>query len=400
MPKARKKKAEAFGGFYTIMDKFDLHTKILIGGDVLRSMMQGMHRAFIVTDSFMASSGRTAYLTDPMDAAGVEYRIYSEVGPDPDIDMVTAGVSVILDFQPDAVIAFGGGSPIDAAKAIMYFAARQAGLKDCPFIAIPTTSGTGSEVSKFAVITDRARGIKYPLIDECLLPDYAVLDAELTRSVPPRVTADTGLDVLTHAIEAYVCTEANSFTDALAEKAVKLVYENLLTAYREPDNLEARQNMHNASCMAGAAFSNAGLGLCHSMAHALGAQAHIPHGRANAILLPYVMSYNAGCETSLTETAKQYATLAGYIGLQSSSIRQSAINLIRTVRQLEKHMGVPQTIKEAGVEEAKFREMLEPMAEAALADRCTGTTPKQPTKEDIISLYELAYAGSSRVKRG
>ena len=380
------------------MDKFDLHTKILIGGDALRSMMQGMHRAFIVTDSFMASSGRTAYLTDPMDAAGVEYRIYSEVGPDPDVDMVTAGVSVILDFQPDAVIAFGGGSPIDAAKAIMYFAARQAGLKDCPFIAIPTTSGTGSEVSKFAVITDRARGIKYPLIDESLLPDYAVLDAELTRSVPPRVTADTGLDVLTHAIEAYVCTEANSFTDALAEKAVKLVYENLLTAYREPDNLEARQNMHNASCMAGAAFSNAGLGLCHSMAHALGAQAHIPHGRANAILLPYVMSYNAGCETSLTETAKQYATLAGYIGLQSSSVRQSAINLIRTVRQFEKHMGIPQTIKEAGVDEAAFREMLEPMAEAALADRCTGTTPKKPTKEEIISLYELAYSGSSRIK--
>ena len=380
------------------MDKFDLHTKILIGGDALRSMMQGMHRAFIVPDSFMASSGRTAYLTDPMDAAGVEYRIYSEVGPDPDVDMVTAGVSVILDFQPDAVIAFGGGSPIDAAKAIMYFAARQAGLKDCPFIAIPTTSGTGSEVSKFAVITDRARGIKYPLIDESLLPDYAVLDAELTRSVPPRVTADTGLDVLTHAIEAYVCTEANSFTDALAEKAVKLVYENLLTAYREPDNLEARQNMHNASCMAGAAFSNAGLGLCHSMAHALGAQAHIPHGRANAILLPYVMSYNAGCETSLTETAKQYATLAGYIGLQSSSVRQSAINLIRTVRQFEKHMGIPQTIKEAGVDEAAFREMLEPMAEAALADRCTGTTPKKPTKEEIISLYELAYSGSSRIK--
>lgn len=379
------------------MDKFDLHTKILIGGDALRSMMQGMRRAFIVTDSFMASSGRTAYLTEPMEAAGVEYRIYSDVGPDPDVDMVTAGVSVILDFQPDAVIAFGGGSPIDAAKAIVYFAARQADLKDCPFIAIPTTSGTGSEVSKFAVITDRERGIKYPLIDESLLPDYAVLDAELTRSVPPRVTADTGLDVLTHAIEAYVCNEANSFTDALAEKAVKLVYENLLTAYREPDNLEARQNMHNASCMAGAAFSNAGLGLCHSMAHALGAQAHIPHGRANAILLPFVMSFNAGCETALTPTAGRYAALAALIGLGSSSTRQSAINLIRTVRQMEKHMGVPQTIRDAGVAEEDFERMLEPMAEAALADRCTAATPKQPKKEDIIRLYEQAYRGTSRV---
>ncbi len=363
-----------------LMDKFDLHTKILIGGDALRSMMQGMHRVFIVTDAFMAKSGRTAYLTDPIEQAGAEYRIYSEVGPDPDINMVTAGVSVIMEFQPDAVIAFGGGSPIDAAKAIMYFAARQAGLKDCPFIAIPTTSGTGSEVSKFAVITgggspidaakaimyfaarqaglkdcpfiaipttsgtgsevskfavitdkergikyplidesllprqaglkdcpfiaipttsgtgsevskfavitDKERGIKYPLIDESLLPDYAVLDAELTQSVPAKVTADTGLDVLTHAIEAYVCNEANSFTDALAEKAIRLVYHNLLTAYREPGNLEARQAMHDASCMAGAAFSNAGLGLCHSMAHALGAQAHIPHGATKPIPLP------------------------------------------------------------------------------------------------------------------
>ncbi|MBQ8144518.1 MAG: iron-containing alcohol dehydrogenase [Butyricicoccus sp.] len=381
------------------MDKFDLHTKVLIGGDGLRAMMQDMHRAFIVTDAFMASSGAVSYLTGPLEAAGVAYRIYSEVGPDPDINMVTAGVSVILEFQPDAVIAFGGGSPIDAAKAIMYFAHRQAGLKDCPFIAIPTTSGTGSEVSKFAVITDRDKGVKYPLIDESLLPDYAVLDAELTKTVPPRVTADTGMDVLTHAIEAYVCTEANSFTDALAEKAVKLVYENLLTAYREPENLEARQNMHNASCMAGAAFSNAGLGLCHSMAHALGAQAHIPHGRANAILLPYVMSFNAGCETSLTATAGRYAELAAYLGLQATSTRQTAINLIRTVRQFEKHMGIPQTIQEAGVDESAFREMLEPMAEAALADHCTGTTPKKPTKQDIIELYELAYTGTARVKR-
>lgn len=378
--------------------KFDLHTKVLIGGDDLRAMMQSMKRAFIVTDSFMASSGAVSYLTEPLEAAGVDYRIYSEIGPDPDVNMVTAGVSVILDFQPDAVIAFGGGSPIDAAKAIMYFAHNQAGLKDCPFIAIPTTSGTGSEVSKFAVITDRDKGIKYPLIDESLLPDYAVLDAELTKTVPPRVTADTGMDVLTHAIEAYVCTEANSFTDALAEKAVKLVYENLLVAYREPGNLEARQNMHNASCMAGAAFSNSGLGLCHSMAHALGAQAHIPHGRANAILLPYVMSYNAGCETKLTPTADRYAELSAYLGLQATSIRQTTINLVRTVRQFEKHMGIPQTIKEAGVDEAAFRAMLEPMAEAALADRCTGTTPKKPTKQEIMDLYELAYTGTARVK--
>lgn len=379
------------------MDKFNLHTQVLIGGDALRDMMQGMHRAFIVTDAFMAQSGRTAYLTAPLTAAGVEYRIFSDIAPDPDIDMVTAGVSAVMAFQPDAVLAFGGGSPIDAAKAIMYFAARQFDLRDCPFIAIPTTSGTGTEVSKFAVITDRGRGIKYPLIDDSLLPDYAVLDAELTRSVPPAITADTGLDVLTHAIEAYVCTEANTFTDALAEKAIRLVHEHLLTAYREPDNMTARQGMHNASCLAGAAFSNAGLGLCHSMAHALGAQAHIPHGRANAILLPYIMSWNAGCETKLTETAGQYAEIAVLLGLGATNVRQSAINLIRTVRSLEKHMGVPQSIKEAGVDAAAFADMLEPMAEAAMADRCTGTSPKPPTREDIIGLYRQAFGGSSRM---
>lgn len=257
----------------------------------------------------MHESGRVSYLTDKIKAEGAKWEIFSDVTPDPDIETVTAGVAKILEFQPDTVIALGGGSPIDAAKAIAYFAAKQIDLRDCPFVAVPTTSGTGNQVSKFAVITDRARGIKYPLSDDTLLPDYAVLDAELTCSVPPKVTADTGLDVLTHAIEAFVCTEANAFTDALAEKSVKLVDHYLLLAYKEPDNREARQGMHNASCLAGAAFSNAGLGLCHSMAHAMGAQFHIPHGRANAILLPVVMSFNAGCETTLTRLQRAALSL-------------------------------------------------------------------------------------------
>lgn len=378
------------------MDKFDLHTKILIGGDVIRKMLAGMQRVFIVTDRFMHESGAVSYLTDQM-GDHAQYQIFSEVTPDPDIDIVTEGVSNILYFQPDAVIALGGGSSIDAAKAIMYFAARQFDLRDVPFIAIPTTSGTGSEVSKFAVITDRTKGVKYPLIDDALLPDYAVLDAALTKTVPPKITADTGLDVLTHAIEAYVCTEANDFTDALAEKAVKLVDQHLLHAYQEPDNLKARQGMHNASCLAGAAFSNAGLGLCHSMAHALGARAHIPHGRANAILLPYVMSFNAGCETTLTDTASRYAQLSAELGIGSSSIRQSALNLIHLVRRLEARMEIPQCLKDAGVTEEQLEEMLEPMADAALADRCTATNPKTVTREDIIGLYRQAFVKGTRI---
>ena len=378
------------------MDKFDLHTKIFIGSASFDKMLEQRRRVFIVTDKFMHESGRVSYLTDKIKAEGAKWEIFSDVTPDPDIETVTAGVAKILEFQPDTVIALGGGSPIDAAKAIVYFAAKQIDLRDCPFVAVPTTSGTGSEVSKFAVITDRARGIKYPLIDDTLLPDYAVLDAELTCSVPPKVTADTGLDVLTHAIEAFVCTEANAFTDALAEKSVKLVDHYLLLAYKEPDNREARQGMHNASCLAGAAFSNAGLGLCHSMAHAMGAQFHIPHGRANAILLPVVMSFNAGCETTLTPVATRYAELASLIGMGATSMRQSALNLIHMVRRLQQRMGVPQCIKDAGVSAEDFEAALDTMADAALADRCTATNPKLCTKEDIIELYRQAYSKSNR----
>lgn len=217
-----------------MLDKFDLHTKIFIGSASFDKMLEQRRRVFIVTDKFMHESGRVSYLTDKIKAEGAKWEIFSDVTPDPDIETVTAGVAKILEFQPDTVIALGGGLPIDAAKAIAYFAAKQIDLRDCPFVAVPTTSGTGSEVSKFAVITDRARGIKYPLIDDTLLPDYAVLDAELTCSVLPKVTADTGLDVLTHAIEAFVCTEANAFTDALAEKSVKLVDHYLLLVTRNP----------------------------------------------------------------------------------------------------------------------------------------------------------------------
>lgn len=379
-----------------MLDKFDLHTKIFIGSASFDKMLEQRRRVFIVTDKFMHESGRVSYLTDKIKAEGAKWEIFSDVTPDPDIETVTAGVAKILEFQPDTVIALGGGSPIDAAKAIVYFAAKQIDLRDCPFVAVPTTSGTGSEVSKFAVITDRARGIKYPLIDDTLLPDYAVLDAELTCSVPPKVTADTGLDVLTHAIEAFVCTEANAFTDALAEKSVKLVDHYLLLAYKEPDNREARQGMHNASCLAGAAFSDAGLGLCHSMAHAMGAQFHIPHGRANAILLPVVMSFNAGCETTLTPVATRYAELASLIGMGATSMRQSALNLIHMVRRLQQRMGVPQCIKDVGVSAEDFEAALDAMADAALADRCTATNPKPCTKEDIIELYRQAYSKSNR----
>ena len=322
------------------MNSFSVRTKIMMGGG-LETIAPKLHKVFIVTDGFMASSGKVGYITEVLDKVGAEYRIFDQVKADPDIATVTRGVDTILEFKPDAVIAFGGGSPIDAAKAIVFFAAKACDMRDCQFIAVPTTSGTGSEVSRFAVITDPEKEVKYPLVEDSLLPDVAILDAVLTASVPPAVTADTGIDVFTHAVEALVSTAANDFSDAAAEKSIKLVRKHLLTAYREPDNMEARQGMHNASCLAGVAFSNSGLGLNHGMAHALGARFHIPHGRANGILLPYVMSFNAGCSESLTPVARRYAKIARLLGLESSSVRQSALNLIRTARKYVEQFKIP-----------------------------------------------------------
>lgn len=381
------------------MDRFHFRTQILIGGEPLSRLLAGFRRVFIVTDQFLRESGRVGYITGRLTAPGAEYQIFSEVKPDPDVDTVTAGVGQILAFAPDAVVALGGGSPIDAAKAIVYFARRQGGMEKCAFIAIPTTSGTGSEVSRFAVITDKQKGVKYPLVDDSLLPDYAVLDAELTRSVPPKVTADTGMDVLTHAVEAYVSKETGDFSEALAEKAVKLVDRYLLAAYQNPDDLEARQGMHHASCMAGAAFSNSGLGLCHGMAHALGGQAHIAHGRANAILLPYVMTFNAGCDNTLTKTAGRYAELASLIGMGATSTRQSALNLIHMVRRLNRSMGIPASIRDAGISREQFEEMLPVLSEAALADRCTASNPKLVTREEITAIYRQAFLKTTRPVR-
>ena len=374
------------------MNSFSVRTKIMEGGG-LETLAPKLHKVFIVTDGFMASSGKGSYITEKLDRAGAEYRVFDQVKADPDIGTVTKGVDMIQEFHPDAVIAFGGGSPIDAAKAIVFFAAKTCDMRECMFIAVPTTSGTGSEVSKFAVITDPEKEVKYPLVEDSLLPDVAILDAELTVSVPPSVTADTGIDVFTHAVEALVSTAATDFSDAAAEKAIKLVRRHLMTAYHQPGDMAARQGMHNASCLAGVAFSNSGLGLNHGMAHALGARFHIPHGRANGILLPYVMSFNAGCSESLTPVAKRYAKIARLLGLEATSVRQSALNLIRTARRYVEQLNIPSSIQAAGVDKAEFEAEAEAMAEAALADRCTATNPRPCSKEEILQVFHKAYIG-------
>ena len=375
------------------MKKFSSITTIYMGKEALAEAVGGARRVFIVCDPFMVSSGKVSYVTAYLQGTGAEYDIFSDVQADPDIETVVAGMARLIEFKPDHVVVLGGGSPIDAAKAMIFFARRQGAMPPCPFTAIPTTSGTGSEVSSFAVITDHKKNVKYPMVDESLLPTSAVLNAELVMSVPPKVTADAGLDVLTHAVEAFVSTNRTDFTDAMAEKAIKLICRHLLTAYREPENYEARQRVHNASCIAGIAFSNAGLGLNHAMAHTLGAKFHIAHGRANAILLPYVMSFNAGCATQLTETAKRYAKIARLCDISTASVRQSALNVIRTIRSWTKKMDIPQTIREAGVSEADFHARLPEMAADASADGCLATAPRPCTQDDIRRVFENAYDG-------
>lgn len=375
------------------MGEFILKTRIFMGKDGLDEILRGVQRAFIVTDRFMHESGKVSYLTEPLEKRKIEYRIFSEVKPDPDIATVTKGIGQMLDFKPQVLFALGGGSPIDAAKAMNWLSVQGGLSEKRTFVAIPTTSGTGSEVSRFSVISDPTKSAKYPLVSDELLPDAAILDAELVRSVPPAVTADTGIDVLTHAIEAFVSTGANSFTDAAAEKAMKLVRSNLMKVYKNPDDLEARQKMHNASCLAGIAFSNAGLGLNHGMAHTLGAHFHLPHGRANGILLPYVMAYNAGCHEQLTPVAARYARIARVLRLDGPSIRQSAFSVIRTIKQYVKQLHIPDSIEAAGISREEFEAALDEMVTAACNDACTKTNPRACSEEEIREVFLRAYTG-------
>lgn len=375
------------------MKSFYVKPHVYMDTDGVSEVLKGRTRAFIVTDSFMVSSGMTGYLTKIMDASGIPYKIFSEVKPDPDLATIAAGMSMMQEFSPDILFALGGGSAIDAAKAMNYLLASGGLLDKCYFVAVPTTSGTGSEVTSFAVISNPSTMSKYPLISEELLPDAAILDAKLTMTVPPTITADTGIDVFTHAVEAFVSTNNDDFTDACAEKAAKLVRSNLIRAYKNPKDAEARQKMHHASCLAGMAFSNAGLGLNHGMAHALGAHFHIPHGKANALLLPYVMSYNCGCQDGLRDTAKRYARLARACWVDSGSVRESAFQMIRSTKGLIANLGFPACIRDMGIKEKDYKAVIPEMAAAALKDRCTATNPRVPTQADIEEMYVEAYIG-------
>ncbi|MEG1505387.1 MAG: 1-propanol dehydrogenase PduQ, partial [Lachnospiraceae bacterium] len=275
------------------MKTFEIKTKIHFGDHALERLSNlPYQRVLIITDPFILTGPLISMITEPLKKGGIAYDIFSDVVPDAPMDKIITGVKKFLEYQPEAIVAVGGGSAIDSSKSIREFALKINHYAEVGLIAIPTTSGTGSEVTSFAVVNDTKAQIKYPLVSDSLTADEAILDAELVKSVPPAITADTGMDVFTHALEAYVSTEHNEFSSALAEKSIEICGVFLLRTFLDGQDTHARQKMHVASCLAGLAFNSVSLGLNHGMAHQLGAQFHIPHGRANAMLLPHIIEYN------------------------------------------------------------------------------------------------------------
>ncbi|UNH42748.1 iron-containing alcohol dehydrogenase [Moellerella wisconsensis] len=380
------------------MSEFLIKPKVYFGTDALQNLNTlNARRAFVVTDQAMVKFGFAEQVLNLLEKKGIEYQVYADVASDPDISAIVNGMKVMDSHYPDAVVALGGGSVIDAAKAVMFslWHTRNDPSRQKPcFVAIPTTSGTGSEVTSFSVI--KAKSEKWVLVDEFMLPDIAILDPALVKSVPPSITADTGMDVLCHALEAYVSRQATDFTDGLAEKAVKLVFSHLYDCWRKGDNLLAREKMHNASCIAGMAFTNASLGITHSLAHALGGVFRVPHGRANTLLMTHVIAFNAdfhgNCDNAI---AKRYAALAKSLDLPCNTTREGVHSLIVAIDVLKEEMAMPASIADSGVSETDFNLRLTEMVNQALRDSCTPTNPRHVSAHDLETLYRQAFSGVS-----
>ena len=391
--------------------------------DELGTVM-GKKRAFIVTDSFLYMNGYTKPITDKLNELGIVYQCFSDVQPDPTLANAQAGAKAMAAFQPDVIIALGGGSAMDAGKImwVMYehpevdfqdMAMRFIDIRKrvytfpkmgekAYFVAIPTSSGTGSEVTPFAVITDQDTGVKYPLADYELMPKMAIIDTDNMMSQPKGLTSASGVDVLTHALEAYASVMATDYTDGLALKAMKNVFDYLPTAYNDGTNVEARSKMADASCMAGMAFANAFLGICHSMAHKLGAFHHLPHGVANALLISLVVEFNSAenprkmgtfSQYQYPHTMARYAECARFCGIQAKSDEEAVKKFIDKIEELKAAVGIKKTIKDYGVDEKHFLETLDAMVEQAFDDQCTGANPRYPLMSEIKEMYLKAYYG-------
>ena len=392
--------------------------------DELKSVM-GKKKDFIVTDSFLYNNGYTNGITDKLDEMDIKYTTFYNVAPDPSLASAKEGAKQMAAFEPDCIIALGGGSAMDAAKImwVMYehpevdfldMAMRFMDIRKrvytfpkmgekAYFIAIPTSAGTGSEVTPFAVITDETTGVKYPLADYELLPNMAIVDADLMMTMPKGLTSASGIDVLTHALEAYASMMATDYTDSLALMAAKSVFNYLPRCYDNGANdPEAREKMANASTMAGMAFANAFLGVCHSMAHKLGAFHHLPHGVANALMISHVIRFNAEevppkmgtfPQYEYPHTRARYAEVADYIGLKGKDDAEKVENLIKEIENLKKKIGIKSSIKEYGIDEKDFLDRLDEMALQAFDDQCTGANPRYPLVSEIKEMYLKAYYG-------
>lgn len=408
------------------MQWFKLPSKIYFERDSIEYLhqMPRMHKAIIVTDRSMVDLGFVDKITDQLKlrAEPVQYQLFCDVEPDPSIQTIRKGVELMRTFAPDTIIALGGGSSMDAAKGMWLFyenpevdfndlkqkfmdirkrAFRYPQLgKKASLVCVPTTSGTGSEVTPFAVITDKEEHKKYPLADYALTPTIAIIDPTFTLSLPKKIVADTGMDVLTHATEAYVSTMANDFTDGLCIQSIKMVFQYLERSYNNgAEDYEAKEKMHNASCLAGMAFANAFLGMNHSMAHKIGGEFHVPHGRANAILLPFTIRYNGTQPDKLStwpkynyyKAAERYAELARMLGLPAKTTEEGVESYAKACGELAMRVGIQMNFQSQGLDEKEYLAALEKLAFLAYEDQCSPVNPRVPLIEDMKQILKDAY---------
>ena len=387
--------------------------------------VMGKKKAFIVTDSFLYSNGYTDPVTNKLDEMGIKYSVFSDVAPDPTLACAIDGAKAMTAFEPDCIIAIGGGSAMDAGKIMwVLYEHPEADFMDMAmrfidirkrvytfpkmgekamFVAVPTSAGTGSEVTPFAVITDGDSGVKYPLADYELMPNMAIVDADMMMNAPKGLTSASGIDAVSHALEAYASVMATDYTDGLALRSLKMIFEYLPRAYDNgPNDPVAREKMGNAATMAGMAFANAFLGICHSMAHKLGAFHHLPHGVANALMLEEIMRFNASevptkmgtfSQYDHPHTLARYAEVADYLGFGGKTDEEKLENLIKGINELKEKIGIKKTIKDYGVDEKVFLDTLDKMVEQAFDDQCTGANPRYPLMKEIKEMYLRAYYG-------